>query len=1802
MKTFTFSRIGKVTLIIVLLISTNSLYSQTCGSTISSFPYNEGFESGIGGWTHDGGDDLNWTNNNGGTISTGTGPNSAADGSYYMYVEASSPNSPSKVTNLQSPCFDITGASTAQFTFKYHMYGGDMGTLKVELSTDNGATYPNTLWTQSGQVQTSNGQAWNTVSLNLNAYVGNTIKLRFNGTTGSSYRGDMSIDSTTLTITASSPEINIRGNATNIADGDTTPSLLDDTNFGNVDVAAGTNPNTFTIQNLGTTALNLTGGSPYVAITGANAGDFTLTANPSTPIASGNNTTFTITFNPSAAGIRTATLSIENNDSNENPYNFSIQGNGTTTLPEINIQGNGISILDGDNSPSAIDDTDFGNIDIVSGTKINTFTIQNTGISLPLNLTGVSPYVVISGTNAADFTVTSVPSATITSGSSTTFNITFNPSGVGLRTATVNIASNDSDENPYNFDIQGSGSTAPGGVTADLKIWLKANAGLGYTNGQSVSLWQDQGNATNATVPAVGLEPTYYDNSTKNVNFNPVVDFDNNYNTAGEDYGYSDTNRTTLVGTSGYYTQDMFIVVIPDVTASSSLASMDVFCGDKDVSTDERDGSGIGYGAYSIRFADEAISYCVGTSPSSGSTPISSRGYGIAHTSTSVNYDNVAIINSKNNSVSSPTANVLLYNANDIGNTEVGLPQFANINDSRFWLGRSEAYKGSFDGRVCEVITYSSKKSDADLTQERNRIQSYLAIKYGITLGTNGTSQDYVDSSGTVIWDQSVNSGYNYDIAGIGLDNASELNQKQSRSVNNDLDGAYRGRGILTMGLTDLYDTNNLNQSSNPITLNNKEFLLWGNNGVDLDLASSTVTVNMSAGISPSLTTNVSFTAMQRVWKVVENGGDIPKVKVRIPQNAIRNITPPGSYYMFISDTGIFDPTADYRVMTSDGSGNLETVYDFDGTKYITFGYAPQVIVERSVYFDGVVDYVDMENHLDLNSSEFTMSAWIKRDTGSANASILSKRDAIYTEGYDFKINSSGRFEVSWKNGTTQTLTSTVAIPENKWHHVAIVYGSGTGTLYIDGVPNTSASRTAPIATSQSFYIAAAGKSTPTAHFKGNIDEVRIWNKALSTNQLRFIMNQEIEDNAAFVTGKILPATITKNDVASIPWANLAGYYPMSIYTYTNTDDASGHGIQGALKNLNTVDRQTAPLPYISQGNGDWSTNATWLNHTVQTLPNDLSIIDGFTSIDWNIVQTNHTIKINKDNVLGRERAVLGLMVNTNTLTIDGSRFDGDTGNGLTITHYLKLDGKIDLEGESQLVQTTGSDLDPTSSGSLEKDQQGTADTFTYNYWSSPVGVINATTNNNSYKVTDVMKDGVTPINFLNSGYNGTTGSPIGIADYWIWKYANQPDGDYSAWQHIRRTGTILPGEGYTMKGPGIGTVVDDQNYVFLGKPNNGDINLTLSAGNDYLIGNPYASAIDANQFITDNGPNISGAGVNPLISGTLYFWEHWGGGSHNLQDYQGGYATYNFSGGVAAPSLGTNDPDVATGGTPTKLPGRYIPVSQGFFVVGESTGNINFNNGQRVYKKESSGTSVFVRSSEAATSASNTESIDDRMKIRLGFNSVNTLHRQLLLTMDEHASIEYDWGYDGKVYDYQMDDLFWMIEDGKFTIQGTSPITINSVFPLGIKTNTDGLNTITIDALENTHSNMTIYIHDKNTDTYHNLSESDYEFYLPAGEYLDRYEMTFTENSLSVEDNELKALDVYYSNETEAIVLLNPTFVDVKSIELLNILGQSITKITNIPEQSQIEYTVKNLSAGTYIIKINATVSGSVSKKVLVR
>ena len=121
------------------------------------------------------------------------------------------------------------------------------------------------------------------------------------------------------------PEINVLGNGTTIIDGDTTPSDSDHTDFGSTDFPSGTVTRTFTIQNLGTASLTV---NP-VTLSGAHAADFSV-IEPASAVAAGGNTSFQVRFNPSALGTRTATLSVGNNDANENPYDFALQGTGAT--------------------------------------------------------------------------------------------------------------------------------------------------------------------------------------------------------------------------------------------------------------------------------------------------------------------------------------------------------------------------------------------------------------------------------------------------------------------------------------------------------------------------------------------------------------------------------------------------------------------------------------------------------------------------------------------------------------------------------------------------------------------------------------------------------------------------------------------------------------------------------------------------------------------------------------------------------------------------------------------------------------------------------------------------------------------------------------------------------------------------------------------------------------------------------------------------------------------------------------------------------------------------------------------------------------------------------------------------------------------------------------------------------------------------------------------------------------------------------------------------------------------------------
>ncbi|HMO51511.1 MAG TPA: choice-of-anchor D domain-containing protein, partial [Kiritimatiellia bacterium] len=249
-------------------------------------------------------------------------------------------------------------------------------------------------------------------------------------------------------------DVEVRGNNVAIADGDTTPSTADHTDFSDVLVAGGTLTRTFTVTNAGSASIGL-GNVTVGAVTGP-ATNFIVTSQLPATLAAGGSTTFQVQFNPSQAGVITAELSFTNTVAGKNPYNFYVQGTGTYV--EVAVSGNGNNIADGSSSPSLANHTDFGAVGTEGATLSRTYTITNSGNRvMTLGTVGVS------GTHAANFTVTAQPPGTLNPSNSTTFTVQFDPSAVGLRTAELSFSNNDDNfadglsENPFNFAIQGTG-------------------------------------------------------------------------------------------------------------------------------------------------------------------------------------------------------------------------------------------------------------------------------------------------------------------------------------------------------------------------------------------------------------------------------------------------------------------------------------------------------------------------------------------------------------------------------------------------------------------------------------------------------------------------------------------------------------------------------------------------------------------------------------------------------------------------------------------------------------------------------------------------------------------------------------------------------------------------------------------------------------------------------------------------------------------------------------------------------------------------------------------------------------------------------------------------------------------------------------------------------------------------------------------------------------------------------------------------------------------------------------------------
>ncbi|MCL5127394.1 LamG-like jellyroll fold domain-containing protein [Algibacter sp. L4_22] len=913
-----------------------------------------------------------------------------------------------------------------------------------------------------------------------------------------------------------------------------------------------------------------------------------------------------------------------------------------------------------------------------------------------------------------------------------------------------------------------------------------------------------------------------------------------------------------------------------------------------------------------------------------------------------------------------------------------------------------------------------------------------------------------------------------------------------------------------------------------------------------------------------------------------------------------------------------YQDQTDNNITTDSPSANI-SVYNY--------------INEATVYFDGQDDYLDVDSFI-TNWDSATIMGWVKLESDNTgnltgNYSIAGQETIrlyvtsgrtpaflVYTQAQvtSSKTYPSSNIQVQPK------ATENIKLDNDIWYHVAGVFDSSSQTikLYLNGellntvtdsdlnseILSTFDNGTPHTYANRDFVIGRYPTNTSTAgnaHFHGNIDEVRVFNRALSEEQLQQMVYQEIEDNSGNLIGTIIPKDIQDSQTnEKILWSDLQAYYPMTDIIGTTITDYSNNNHALTMHNITTINEQTAPMPYVSNYDGDWTSKSTWLHGDVW------DITDTDTNKAWSIVSIQNDIDAN------HSIENIGLIIDSGkTLTINGD-------NLVQNNWYLELGGTLDLMNDSQLIQTKNSDLVTWENGKILRRQEGTSNVYWYNSWSSPVGVtgITSLTDNNTSANNNNNTDFEIDMIKFNSGLEGKfTSSYSGsgsISTYWLYTFINGLT--YWDWEKISTSTPIKTGVGYTQKGTGnVGT---EQEYIFEGKPNNGTILIdVIDKGGDgsvvsvskteYLLGNPYASALDIHKFIDDN---------EGLIDGTLQLWQQWSGASHNLRDYNAGYAQVNKLGACRARQFAGRNGGTTGGEVGTLTPTKYLPVAQGFITEIIATGKIEFNNSQRIFIKESDvdGTenngSVFFKGAQGKTTTTTNITSEENViqKIRLEFNSITgpETKRELLLGFSEQTSDAYDYGYDAESDDVNNNDLNLVLDGKNMNLQAYSEITEDKVVPLNFRSSGDNSFEIKISEKINLDEDQEVYLHDNLLGLYFNLNqEYGYSFTSAQGIFNERFEIVFQNETTTLSNEELATTEnfIYFKNSANTLYVkkLNS---EVTKLALINMRGQTVLEQQNV-SSSELSNGIpfNNFATGTYIVCLRTEANEVLTKKIVI-
>ncbi|MDD3793628.1 MAG: hypothetical protein PHI37_02365 [Candidatus Gracilibacteria bacterium] len=532
------------------------------------------------------------------------------------------------------------------------------------------------------------------------------------------------------------------------------------------------------------------------------------------------------------------------------------------------------------------------------------------------------------------------------------------------------------------FTINTQSPPGPGGITGNLSVWYKTNFGLNsYTDNANITNWQDS--SPNGKTLTTGIAaPNLVNNTTNNLNFYPLVNFNG--------------NQSLENLANGGYSNTYFAVIVPNQDIDGTLIgqvpfSLDCNSGILSSGTCGLPFSGITLGAFTVAINDEVLTHAIGSSTNWRSSQIGAASY-------TANKPMLLSINE--NSTSNGTD--MFEKGLQVNNYSVNTYQ--TLSSANISLGRSldPANIFPYNGKIAEIINFSSRLSDTD----RQKIESYLATKYGITL--NDGNQNYLNSLGNVVWNYNTAGIYKNNIFGLGRDDNGTLSNVVSRSSNNN--------GLLTIGAIG----EGTNISPNFVDISDLEFLYLADNNLSNTWIQSD--------------TPVGYDILNRKWKVTEIG-DLGTLSITFDVNDtsfdIPNLNS-GSNYYFIYDSnnnGNFNDETPISMNNTSGSlwnisgVNLQNNNIFTiATQSSSNNIPSDIILSNNNILEnisagsnvGILSTIDLDT---LDTHTYTFASGLG-DTDNAFFTIVGDNlNIIYSPDYEIKNSYNVRIQTDDGNG-----------------------------------------------------------------------------------------------------------------------------------------------------------------------------------------------------------------------------------------------------------------------------------------------------------------------------------------------------------------------------------------------------------------------------------------------------------------------------------------------------------------------------------------------------------------------------------------------------------------------------------------------------------------------------------------------------------------------------------------------------------------------------------------------------------------